>query len=300
MSAVIRHDGQSAPSHRTGVMAHARNLHSGMSLRELVFWLVAMLAASHAMHVLNWASPAKFADSLASANIIYFVACAAVFYRLHSSDRSLMSDAGDVSFALLIALFSCLLAFVGYRFTNGILMSAVGLYLIVRHGNDADLKAAAFVLLALAVHLVWAPAAFQYFAVPLLRLDALLVSGLYGLVRPDIVMTGTSFSAPDGHTITLAAACSSFNNMSMAVLCAVSVIMLVRNSWRRSDVALILATSLAMLAFNVVRVGLIGWSKAYHAFWHDGIGDSIFALAMTAVLLTVSYRGAIRREAGDA
>ncbi len=300
MFEMIRRDGDHAPLHRVDAFARRRSPSNRMSIRELVFWLVAMLAASHAMHVLDWSSAEKFASSLASANIIYFVACAAVFYRIYHSGRSDVSDAGDAGFALLIAVLSTILAFVGYRFTNGILMTAVGVYLIVRHGSNANLKAAACVLLALSVHLIWAPALFQYFAVPLLRFDAQLVSGLYGLVRPDIAMTGTSFFAPDGHTITLAAACSSFNNMSMAVLCAVSVIMLVRNTWRRSDIGLILATSLAMLAFNVVRVGLIGWSKDYYAFWHDGAGKSLFAVAMTVVLLGVSYRGAIRPEAGNA
>ncbi len=267
-----------------------------MCVRELFIWLTAILAANHALHVLDTRSIEALGASLASVNVIFFIACFAIFERLRASDAHRPADAIDTGFGLAIAAMACLLAVFGYRFTGGVLVTIVALYAGLRYGPDPNLKAASVVMLALSVHLVWGPAFFQFFALELLRADATLVGTLFSYLRPDIVWTDTSFQRPDGNSITLAAACSSFHNISMAMLCCVSVIMLVRTTWQRSDVWTILAACAAMIALNVVRICLLGWSASSHAYWHDGAGVPILALAMTAVLLMIAFWGARRGD----
>ena len=82
-------------------------------------------------------------------------------------------------------------------------------------------------LLAVSGQLVWAPIVFQLFTPELLHADAALVGEDPGVgVAGRMSWRGTTFIAPDGHTLVLVGACSSFNNVSSAVLACVAVTML--------------------------------------------------------------------------
>ena len=78
-------------------------------------------------------------------------------------------------------------------------------YILVVHQGDRNLKAAGTVLLAVAVQLVWAPIVFQLFTPELLHADAALVGEILAWLLPDVVWRGTTFIAPDGHTLSSSA-----------------------------------------------------------------------------------------------
>ena len=103
------------------------------------------------------------------------------------------------------------------------------------HG-DRNLKAAGAVLLAVSTQLVWGPIFFQLFTPELLKADAALVGTATDgdaarccLVQHDLLRARTVMP------FRLIAACSSFNNVSSAVLACVAVTMLRRNEWVRRD-----------------------------------------------------------------
>src|SRR5205807_2468033 len=131
------------------------------------------------------------------------------------------------------------------------------------------------VLLALSGQLVWGPVLFQFFTPELLGADAAIVGGILTWLRPDIVWTGTSFLGADGHSIALIGACSSFNNVSTAVLACATIAMLTRTEWVRRDIAAVAVACVAMVLINAVRIGLLAWSLASYRFWHDGAGVEI-------------------------
>jgi len=62
-------------------------------------------------------------------------------------------------------------------------------------------------------------------------------------LRPDIIWRNTTFLSPDGHAIALIGGCSSFNNVSTAVLACVAIAMLTRTEWVRRDFATLLPGS---------------------------------------------------------
>ena len=98
--------------------------------------------------------------------------------------------------------------------------------------------------------------------------------------------------APDDHAVWLIAGCSSFNNVSSAVLACVAVAMLRRNEWVRRDIATIMITSAAMILVNVVRICLFAWSEDYRLFWHDGAGAQMLGIAETLVVFAIAWWGA--------
>jgi hypothetical protein len=195
-----------------------------------------------------------------------------------------------MSLALCVLLL--LSSFLPYRFGIGLLATMVALYLLLPDNADRDLKAAGAVLLALSMQLVWGPIFFQLFTPELLKADAALVGTALSVLRPDIVWKATTFFAPDGHALALIAGCSSFNNVSTAVLACAAVAMLRRTEWVRGDIASVVVATSAMILINSARICLFAWSSDYLLFWHDGAGAQILAIVQTLVVLAIAWLGA--------
>jgi exosortase/archaeosortase family protein len=148
------------------------------------------------------------------------------------------------------------------------------------------------VLLALSVQLIWGPILFRLFTPELLKIDAAFVGAILAMLRPDIGSNGTTFFAPDGHAVSLVAGCSSFNNVSTAALVCVAVAMMRRTEWVRRDLLTIAVAGAAMILVNSARICAFAWAEAYHAYWHDGAGAQILAIAQTLVVLAIAWWGA--------
>ena len=107
-----------------------------------------------------------------------------------------------------------------------------------------------------------------------------------------MLFRSTTFFAPAGHSVSLIAGCSSFNNVSTAVLACAAVTMLRRTEWVRDDIATVAIAAIAMILVNAVRICLFVWSPNYHAYWHDGVGAQILAIVQTLAVLAIAWLGA--------
>jgi exosortase/archaeosortase family protein len=269
---------------------------SGLGRRETFLWLAIGLFANQAVQLIDTHSYAAFAASLATQNYIYWLACYAVLYRLYLSDGAVRATRLDLLVLLAIGVAILLSSFLPYRFATGLLATAVGGYLLAVHDGDRNLKSAGAVLLALSGQLVWGPVIFQFFTPELLRADAAIVGEILSSLRPDIVWTGTSFLGRDSHSIALIGACSSFNNVSTAVLACATVAMLTRTEWLRRDIAMIAVACVAMVLINAMRICLLAWSGGSYEFWHNGAGVQILGIAETFVVLMIAWWGAAPRK----
>ena len=263
--------------------------------RELFLWAAVCLLANQAVQLIDTTSMQAFAASLGAQNYIYWLACYVVIYRLHASDRTFRATRIDVWLVLAICVLILFASFLPYRFATGLLATITAGYFLTA-GDDRNVKAAGAVLLALSTQLVWAPIVFQLFTPELLRADAALVGGILKVLRPDIVWRDTTFFAPDGHAVALIGACSSFNNVSTAVLACVAITMLARTGWVRRDLATVFIASAAMILVNAARLCLLAWSGAFQAFWHDGAGAQILGVSQTLAVLLIAWWGAALRK----
>lgn len=261
----------------------------GLGRREVFLWLTIGLFANQALQLVDTQSFQAFALSLATQNYIVWLACYAVIRRLYLSDSAVRASRLDIVLVSATGAAILLSSFLPYRVAIGLLATAVAAYLLVRHGGDRNLKAAGAVLLALSGQLVWGPVLFQFFTPELLRADAVIVGELLTSLRPDIVWTGTSFLGPGGHSIALIGACSSFNNVSTAVLACATIAMLTRTEWVRRDIVAIAVACVAMIIINAVRIGLLAWSGGSYRFWHDGAGAQILGIGETLVVLLIAW-----------
>jgi exosortase/archaeosortase family protein len=269
---------------------------TGFGRREAFLWLATGLFANQALQLVDTHSYQAFAASLATQNYIYWLACYAALYRLYLSDGAARATRLDLLLLLATGVAILLSSLLPYRLAIGLIATVVAGYLLVTHGGDRNLKAAGAVLLALSGQLVWGPVLFQFFTPELLRADAAVVGEILTSLRPDIVWTGTSFLGADGHSIALVGACSSFNNVSTAVLACATVAMLTRTEWLRRDIAAMAVACAAMILINAGRICLLAWSGESYQFWHDGAGVQILGIAETLVVLLIAWSGAAPRR----
>lgn len=261
--------------------------------REVYLWAVICLLANQAVQLIDASSFSALASSLADQNYIYWLTCYVVVYRVWVSDRDAPATRADLWLLAAFCLATLLASLVPYRFTTGVLATLTAAYFLTAPGADRNIRAAGCVLLALSTQLVWAAMLFQFFTPELLPADAQLVGAILDRLRPDIVHNGTTFDAPDGHAIMLIGGCSSFNNLSVALLACVSVIMLSRNEWVPRDAATFTIASGVMISLNVLRIVLLCWSAESYAFWHNGQGLPMFAAGQTLVVLLIAWLGAM-------
>jgi exosortase/archaeosortase family protein len=269
---------------------------TGFGRREVFLWLAIGLFANQALQLFDTHSVQAFAADFAEQNYIYWLACYVVIYRLYLSDGAVRAARFDIALLSAVGAAILLASFLPYRFAVGLLATIIATYLLVAHDGDRNLKAAGAVLLALSGQLVWGPILFQFFTPELLRADATIVGEILGSLRPDIAWTGTSFLGRDGHSIALVGACSSFNNVSTAVLACATIAMLTRTEWQRRDIAAMAIACVAMILINALRICLLAWSGASYLFWHGGAGVQILGISETLVVLLIAWRGAVPRK----
>jgi exosortase/archaeosortase family protein len=257
--------------------------------RELFLWIAGCLFANQAVQLINLSSFSAFATDLAAQNLVYWFACYVVLYRLNASDNRARASAYDWCFALAMLCAVLVSSFIAYRFAIGFLAAVMGLYLLGLYRKDEQFASAGAVLLAVSAHLVWGPIVFQLLTPEFLRADAALVGVFLTLVNPAIVWTGTTFHASAEHAISIVGACSSFQNLSTALLACAAAAMFVRTTWSRRDLAAMAMASVAMIVLNDVRLCLLVRSPASYEFWHQGQGALLYGYFTTVVMLLIAF-----------
>jgi Transmembrane exosortase (Exosortase_EpsH) len=264
-----------------------------LSRRELLTWTALALLANQALHVLEVGNFKNLLSSLASLNLVYWLAAGVIVWRLSRSDAIKPATGRDKALAIGCGLALCATGLISYRMGAG-LVATVAAFAMMRHaGDDAELRAAGTVLLALATHLAWGPILFQLTTQELIGIDAGIVMAILKLVGSSVTLKDGTFYAANGHTMTMIGGCSSFMNMSIALLACVTITMALRTRWHRHDASVLIAMCATMVLVNAFRIVLFTGGPAAHAYWHDGPGSSIFVLVQTALIALLGYGGAL-------
>lgn len=261
----------------------------------MFLWLALLLLANQLFQGFTSVPRSGFLDGfvalLGERSAFYYLAWVAVF-------RLLLDSASDTRASPLDCLVACLVAALNFLSANSVAWlsaTATGLFLLVTSPGDRKLQAAATVLLALCLNGLWGPLLFDAFAPQFLQVDAALVGSVLTLTQPGMMWDQTILGTPGGHRIFVYTACSSFHNISLGLLCWVSVLKLARTTFVRSDALFALAVAGTVILLNASRLYLMALSEPHFVYWHDGFGQHLFAWAMTFSVLLISLWGALRR-----
>ena len=227
---------------------------------------------------------------LANLGIFQLIAWFAVFHLLASRPRWVSGGA-----TLLVGLmaFSAMLPGDGAAWVG---LSAFAAYIFLAFPQDLSLRAAAAVMLALAMQLLWGRLLFEFVALRIETADAWLAAGLLRSLHHAVSLKGNLIGT-ESHQIVVYDACTSFHNLSVALLAFVAITKLSRLDWRPGD--LVTAASLVLLtvAMNSLRLFLMASSPAGQLeFWHTGAGSQAINAALSALTAGLCLYGAQRNR----
>jgi exosortase/archaeosortase family protein len=229
---------------------------------------------------------------LLAIGIFQYLAWYVVFRLLASSDVVPEARWRDV----LLTAALCLPVFLPTSKMVWVAATGIAVYAWLSSKGDMKLRAAAVVLAALSVQELWGHIFFNLVLHPLLRAETAVVGTIMEMVRPGTVWQDNAVTGPDGWGVLIISSCSSFHNLSLAMLCWLTVSRWRHQDWQARDFVIGAAIGVTMILFNVVRICLMSWDRSLYHYWHDGLGAEAYAVGASLTILLLSLSGA--RSAG--
>jgi hypothetical protein len=137
----------------------------------------------------------------------------------------------------------------------------------------------------------WSRLLFEFFANFILEIDASLVGWLLGVDRTGNLVHFVN----DSGYLAILPPCSSLANMSLALLCWVTVSEFTGHRRALSDLSWCLLACGSVLAVNVGRMSLMGINVRHYEAIHSQIGDAVTDAMILTLIVAWSLLG-VRRE----
>jgi hypothetical protein len=218
-------------------------------------------------------------------SVIVWISCCAGL-ALVLGGRSGRANAADfaagAAFLLLVALPISSLSWVA--------VAGLCIYILATT-NCPSTRQGAFILLATSVPMLWSRLLFKFFATPILNADAFLVGLMLGTKRSGNMIEFTDHS---GELVVLAP-CSSLANVSLAILCWVTISELAAHKRSTGDIFWCFLACASVVAVNVSRMAMMGISTSAYNTVHSDFGGAITSLIITAITISICLLGT-RRE----
>jgi exosortase/archaeosortase family protein len=219
-------------------------------------------------------------------NVIVLAACFAGVYLIATGSRDRIQTLDLVTALAFLGLVTLPIYALSWVAVTGL-----SFYILLFANDGAERRRGALILLALAVPMLWSRLLFQFFARPLLELDATMVAWLLGTER---VGNLVRFADNSGYML-ITPACASFSNMTYAFLCWVVVSQWVNHRWRSIDLLWLFLACASVVAINVTRIALTGQSQESYQLIHNQNGEMILGTIFLCLIIGFSVIGA-RRE----
>jgi hypothetical protein len=169
-------------------------------------------------------------------------------------------------------------------------VTGLSLYILVFANDRSARRRGALILLALTVPMLWSRLLFQFFAGPILEIDASLAALLLGSERIGNVV---GFGDGSGYMVIMPA-CSFVANTSLAFLCWVSITQWAEHQWSPMDILWSLLACASVIAVNAARIALTGLSQSYYETIHSPLGGMVGGAIILGLTVGISVLSARR------
>jgi hypothetical protein len=204
-----------------------------------------------------------------------------------------LRDCGDRITAADIAagvIFVFLVALPGSG-ASWLALTALCLYILLPWMPSSTRHRGAMILLTLTIPMLWSPLLFRCFSETILGIDAYLVSQVLGSPR-----TGNMVRFADGGgELVILPPCSSIANLSVVVVCWVTMSQMVAHRPTFRDLIWCSLAGASVVAINITRVSLMGLNEQSYQTVHSPMGDLIANVVMLCLLIGFCLLG-LRRE----
>jgi exosortase/archaeosortase family protein len=258
--------------------------------RTIFIWAITILFFNQLLPVMESMQSASFVtlfNDVCAVGIFQYMAWYVILRLLGSSDPTITVRWRD----LLVIAGLCVLLFLPTARSIWVAAGGIAIYLSIFSGRDPKVRAAAIVLAALSVQEFWGHVFFNLVAKPLLNVETAIVGTLLEAARPGTTWQENVITGPDGFGIIIYTGCSSFHNLSLAMLCWLTVSKFRNQNWHSRDLVIGSLIGGTVILLNVVRLFLMAWDIDLFRYWHEGIGAAIFGIGASITVLLISLYG---------
>jgi hypothetical protein len=170
-------------------------------------------------------------------------------------------------------------------------MTALSLYTLFFTNVSLALRKGAIILLATTMPMLWSRLLFDLFANLILQTDAALVAWLLDTDRRGTIV---DFADKSG-SLAILPGCSSLTNVSLAILCWVTISQYVGHRWSPYDIFWCLLGCMSVVVMNVARLSLMGLNLPHYEAIHGHWGDTFANVIILGLMVSISLLG-VRRE----
>jgi exosortase/archaeosortase family protein len=172
-----------------------------------------------------------------------------------------------------------------------------GLYFWLFRSDCRELVSLGQLWLAVSGYETWGRVFFRLVSVPVLRFETAMITKAGQALGLGLSAEGELLRSPNGWSVYILEACSSFHNVSLAVLVWLSLLKLAGESVGRAKLAALAVGVGLIVALNVSRILLMTLSETQYEFWHHGDGASVFSCLTLAAIALPTLRS-MRRAGG--
>jgi len=227
-------------------------------------------------------------DSLFGTTNISVIVWASCFAGVSLISRDRSGEANLVDFAVGAAFLLLVVLPIGSL--NWLALAGLCIYIIVS-SDCVSTRQGAVVLLATTIPMLWTPFLLRVFGSWILALDASLVGRILGTHRAGNVV---EFADSSGELVVLPP-CSSLANVSLAMLCWVTISRSVDHKSRPYDVLWCAAACGCIVAVNVIRMAMMAQSESLYDSIHSESSNAITSAIMLTLIISICLLG-VRRE----
>lgn len=215
-------------------------------------------------------------------SVIVIVACiAGISLVLADKGRASRSD-------IVVALVLSLMIALPIGAMSWVAVAMLSVYLLAQRQDEPQPQhRGAVILLAATVPMLWSRLVFDLFANFILSVDAALVSKVLGTQRSGNMVQFADHSG----TLVIFSSCSSLANVSLALLCWVTISEAVGHRRRAEDVFWCLLACACVVAVNVLRISIMGLSSAKYQMLHSQPAEILLNIIIVALVVSICVAG---------
>lgn len=173
--------------------------------------------------------------------------------------------------------------------------SLAGLYFLLRKPRDSRLFDVGLLWLALSTYETFGRLLFKLISGPLMQLELFFIAKIGPWLGFSFVRDGIRLVSPSGWYVYMMEQCSSFHNISLALLIWLSLLKIASAEVRRPQFVALGVAIFSIILLNAFRVMLMTLSPPAHYFWHFGAGSLLFS---SATFLAVALPTAVSLRRG--
>ncbi len=168
---------------------------------------------------------------------------------------------------------------------------AFGAWELLRRPRDINYRAGIIIFIAAGARELWVATAMKMLSPVLLHIDAILTRTTLGWLGHPSTVTGNLITTDQGMVLAVLMTCSSFANISLALLTWLVLTRWLRPHFRRRDLVSALLVTLSVIVVNLTRLTIMGLGPFDYALAHGPIGQTTTELAILIATLAVTHWG---------